>query len=139
MKFFIFIVSLFTVFGSTAFVTKNSPTPQSECITLNVNGRNLDFTLINRTGYTISNIYVAPTTQREWGEDIMGKDLLNDDEEVEIIFDADENVKKWDMYVTWDGYDSDEDVFWIGFDLSEISEIELFYEASTGKTWAVTK
>lgn len=139
MRSLVFIVSLFTVFGSTAFVAKHSPTPKNECTTVNVNGIILDFTLVNRTGYTISSIYVAPTTQREWGEDIMGKDLLNDDEQVDISFDGNETVKEWDIYVTWDGYESDEDVFWIGFDLSEISEIELFYEASTGKTWAVSK
>ena len=139
MKFLVFIMSFITVFCLTAFVAKDSPAPQNECITLNVDGQNLDFKLINRTGYTISSIYVAPTTQREWGEDIMGKDLLNDDEEVEITFDGSEKVKKWDIYVTWDGYDSDEDVYWIGFDLSKISEIELFYDSSTNKTWAVTK
>jgi len=139
MRSLVFIVSLFTMIFSTAFVLKDSPTPQKECITVNVNGINLDFTLVNRTGYTISSIYVAPTTQREWGENIMGKDLLNDDEQVDISFDGNETVKKWDIYVTWDGYESDEDVFWIGFDLSKISEIELFYEASTGKTWAVSK
>ena len=139
MRSLVFIVSLFIMIFSTAFVLKDSPTPQKECITVNVNGINLDFTLVNRTGYTISSIYVAPTTQREWGENIMGKHLLNDDEQVDISFDGNETVKKWDIYVTWDGYESDEDVFWIGFDLSKISEIELFYEASTGKTWAVSK
>ena len=96
----------------------------------------LDFTLVNKTGYTIAHIYVAPTTQREWGDDIMGKDMLADGEEVDILFSTEEVAKKWDIYVTWDGYESDEDVFWIGFDLSKISKITLYYDASTNKTWA---
>ncbi len=82
---------------------------------------------------------MAPTTEREWGEDIMGKDLLLDNESVEISFDGSETTRKWDMYVTWEGYESDEDRFWIGLDLSTISEITLYYDAKSGKTWAETK
>jgi hypothetical protein len=79
---------------------------------------------------------VAPTTEREWGDDIMGKDMLAHGEEVDIIFSTDEVATKWDIYVTWDGYESDEDVFWVGFDLSKISIITLYYDAKTNKTWA---
>jgi hypothetical protein len=96
----------------------------------------LNFTLVNKTGYTIAHIFVAPTTEREWGDDIMGKDMLANGEEVDIIFSTDEVAAKWDIYVTWDGYESDEDVFWIGFDLSKISIITLYYDAKTNKTWA---
>ncbi len=99
---------------------------------------NLDFDLVNKTGYTIRDVYVAPTTQREWGDDVMGKEMLGDGETVEISFDRAETDKKWDIYVTWEGYNADEDVYWIGFDLSKISEITLFYDAKTGKTWAST-
>jgi hypothetical protein len=96
----------------------------------------LNFTLVNMTGYTIAHIFVAPTTEREWGDDIMGKDMLAHGEEVDIIFSTEEVASKWDIYVTWDGYESDEDVFWIGFDLSKISVITLYYDAKTNKTWA---
>ena len=96
----------------------------------------LNFTLVNMTGYTIAHIFVAPTTEREWGDDIMGKDMLAHGEEVDIIFSTEEVASKWDIYVTWDGYESDEDVFWIGFDLSKISIITLYYDAKTNKTWA---
>ncbi len=124
------------VMVSMSFKTDN-PRPMvklsKECIA------NLDFDLINKTGYTIKDIYVAPTTQREWGDDIMGKQLLKDGETVEISFDSGETAHKWDIYVTWDGYEADEDVFWIGFDLSIIEEITLFYNEKTGKTWAEFK
>jgi hypothetical protein len=30
-----------------------------------------DFTLVNRTGFTISALYVAPERDRDWGEDIL--------------------------------------------------------------------
>jgi hypothetical protein len=45
---------------------------------------------VNKTGYTISHIYVAPTKQYEWGDDIMEKDMLLNGETVEISFDTDQ-------------------------------------------------
>jgi hypothetical protein len=96
----------------------------------------LDFTLVNKTGYTISHIYVAPTQQYEWGDDIMEKDMLLNEEEVDISFSTEETAKNWDIYVKWDGYDTEEDVYWVNFDLSKISKITLFYDAKTNKTWA---
>lgn len=127
---------IFIAFASSSF-TAGPKRPMiklsKECIA------NLDFELINKTGYTIKDIYIAPTTEREWGDDIMGRDLLKHNESVDIVFDAGEVVTKWDIYVTWDGYESDEDVFWIGFDLSTISQITLFYNEKTGKTWAEYK
>jgi hypothetical protein len=138
MKKFLFLL---TAFAAIAMISMSftHPTPigmvklSKECIA------NLDFDLVNKTGYTIKDIYVAPTTQREWGSDIMGRQFLKDGETVEISFDSGETAHKWDIYVTWDGYEADEDVYWIGFDLSIISEITLYYNEKSGKTWAETK
>ncbi len=102
-------------------------------------GPNLDFNLVNMTGYTIRDIYVSPTTEKNWGDDIMERDMLEDGETVEVSFDGGETDHLWDIYVTWEGYESSEDVFWIGLDLSQISEIELHYDHESGKTWANTK
>jgi hypothetical protein len=136
-KFLSFAVLLFMMLGNTAFMPKVSDANVSPC---SINESiNLDFVLVNKTGYTIENVYVAPSKDRDWGEDIMGKEYLEDGESVEISFDANEKVKKWDMYVTWEGYEADEDRYWLDFDLSEISKITLFYNAKTGKTWAETK
>jgi hypothetical protein len=99
----------------------------------------LDFDLVNKTGYTISEIFVSPTSEKDWGEDIMGKDMLTNGETVSITFDREETAKKWDLYVTWDGYSAEEDVYWTGFELAKIEEISLFYDHKTGKTWAETK
>lgn len=38
----------------------------------------LDFTLVNRTGYTISEVYVSPQSSDSWEEDIMEADQLED-------------------------------------------------------------
>jgi hypothetical protein len=100
---------------------------------------NLDFDLVNRTGYDISDVFVAPSNQDEWGDGLLETEILENGDTIEISFDGNETIRKWDIYVTWDGYDSSEDVYWTGFDLSVISEITLFYDAKTGKSWAKYK
>jgi hypothetical protein len=137
MKAIVFLSLLMASIGLTAFKMAESPAPNNECISSEA--PNLDFTLINKTGYDIENIYVAPTEQKTWGDDIMGRDVLEDGESVEITFDPGENTENWDIYVTWVGYEADEDRFWTGLDLSVISEITLFYDGKTGKTWAKWK
>ena len=81
MKSLILFAVLAVSFGSTAFTTTENPIKNRNTTT---NCHNLDFTLINETGYNISSIFVSPTTENEWGEDIMGRDLLNDGESVEV-------------------------------------------------------
>lgn len=137
MKVCVFLSLILLNIGLSAFKVAEKPVANVECLL--AEAPNLDFVLINRTGYDIENIYVAPTTQKTWGDDIMGRDLLEDGESVEISFDPGEKTKKWDIYVTWLGYESDEDRYWTGLDLSEISEITLFYDDKSGKTWAEWK
>jgi len=45
-----------------------------------------DFRLTNGTGTTISEVYASPSNQVEWGEDILGMDVLPDGEVVTIQF-----------------------------------------------------
>src|SRR3712207_5253889 len=35
-----------------------------------------DFTLINNTGQVITEVYVSPSNQTDWGEDVLGRDVL---------------------------------------------------------------
>jgi len=137
MKVVLFFSIMMVVIGSTAFSFVEKPFSGSSCTV--DKDINLDFVLVNKTGYDIENVYVAPSKQREWGDDIMGKELLEDGDSVEITFDGSEKTKKWDIYVTWLGYEADEDRYWTGFDLSKINEITLFYDGISGKTWAEWK
>jgi hypothetical protein len=127
--------SLFLVLiGSMSF--SYIPPEKHQKIRLHDNATNLDFYLINQTGYDISDVFVAPSKQQEWGEGLLEGEILENGDSAEITFDGSETIRKWDIYVTWDGYDSSEDVYWTGFDLSVVSEITLFYDAKTGKSWA---
>jgi hypothetical protein len=47
-----------------------------------------DFVLINNTGQAIHNLYVSPSNQTEWGDDVLGRDILLDGENVEVVFPA---------------------------------------------------
>jgi hypothetical protein len=130
--FFTFLVFCF------AFTKNDTHGIKPETVSI-CNEYNLDFELVNKTGYDINEIFVSPTKMKDWGEDIMGRDVLLDGESVDIAFDTEETERKWDIYVTWVGYDEDEDVYWTGFDLSKISKITLYYNNKTGKTWAETE
>ena len=97
---------------------------------------NLDFTLVNKTGYTIKEIYVAPTSSDNWEEDILNEPLKNG-ESLDVSFVPTEKSKKWDLRIVW--ADGDAPVVWTGYDLTEISKLTLLYNNESGVTSAKTE
>ncbi len=99
----------------------------------------LDFTLVNKTGWAIKEIYIAPSTQEEWepsDKNVLPR-RLKDEESVDITFHPKTTAPKWDLKIVWvDGGDA---VEWLGFNLTEISKITLFYDEKTEKTTAETE
>ncbi len=87
--------------------------------------RNLDFTLVNKTGLTIDEVYLSPTNDDEWGEDVMGRDVLNNGEKVEITFSSSETECNWDLKIVDEDKD---DVEWTKLNLCTANEITLMYE-----------
>lgn len=84
-----------------------------------------DFTLVNKTGLTINELYVSPSNDDEWGEDVLGADILKDAAKVDIEFARKEKACKWDLKIV----DEDEDdITWEDIDLCQASEITLKYE-----------
>ena len=82
-------------------------------------------TLVNKTGLAINELYVSPSDDDEWGEDILGQDILKNGEKVEIEFARKEKTCKWDLKVI----DEDDDpIVWEAIDLCKASEITLKYE-----------
>lgn len=92
-----------------------------------------DFTLTNMTGYTISEVYVAPTKSEDWEEDVMGQDVLNDGERVEISFPRKGKTCSYDLRVV---FDDEDEASWREFNLCEVSKISIRYDRSTGVTTA---
>ena len=92
-----------------------------------------DFVLLNNTGETIEELYVAPSSSDEWEEDVLGRDVLAEGERTRIEFPRRENACLWDLKVT---YDDDTSSEWQGINLCETSVVALSYDRRTGKTWA---
>jgi hypothetical protein len=98
----------------------------------------LDFTLVNKTGYGIKAVHVAPSASTDWGENIISE-VLEEGESVAIEFQPKAGrIGKWDLLVSWEDT-SDPDVHWTGYDLSTINKITLKYDRKSNKTSATTE
>ena len=96
----------------------------------------LDFTLVNKTGYGIKAVYIAPSASTEWGDTLIEKPLENGDS-LAITFDPKAKAEHWDIRIEW--VDPDEPVVWKSVKLSEINKITLHYNRETGETTAETE
>ncbi|WP_342151262.1 hypothetical protein [Methylorubrum sp. SB2] len=90
-----------------------------------------DFTIVNRTGYQIDEVYVGPVSQRHWGEDVMGKDAIGDGESANITFNGGSKACKWDIKVVYN--DGDESEF-REVNLCNVSTVTLFWNRKSGTT-----
>ena len=95
-----------------------------------------DFTLVNRTGYDISEIYISPGKADAWGDDLLDEvqDGLEDGKSTPITFT---NAKTciWDIKVVYDVDDSE--AIWHDVNLCKIQKIKMRYNKSSGDTTAV--
>ena len=90
-----------------------------------------DFTLVNATGVEIDKVFISPHDSKDWEEDILGQDVLDTDESVDITFSPKERAKLWDLKIVDSKGNSIE---WESLNLLEISKVTLHYK--NGKAWA---
>ncbi len=95
-----------------------------------------DFTLVNRTGYQIDEVYVSQSSSRNWGNDVMGADALDNGNKISISFDAPANACRWDMMVK---YNDGDKATWNNLDLCSIEKVTLYWDKKTQVTRAVTE
>jgi hypothetical protein len=95
-----------------------------------------DFQLNNGTGYTIAEVYVAPSRSDDWEEDVLGRDVLGDGEATAISFVKAGSTCVYDLKVV---YDDGEEAEWAKLDLCSISEVDIRYNRKSGETWAETR
>ena len=63
-----------------------------------------DFTLHNKTGKTITHVYVSEADNEEWEDDVLGVDALANGEETEISFEGyEDDICKFDVKITIEG------------------------------------
>jgi hypothetical protein len=90
-----------------------------------------DFTIVNKTGVIINEFYISPNDVDEWGEDILGQDILEPDQECEIQFHPKEDACIWDLRIT----DSEGNAIeWENIDLCKAVKITLHWDGT--KAWA---
>jgi hypothetical protein len=95
-----------------------------------------DFSLVNRTGYQIDEVYVSRSSSRQWGGDVMGRDALDDGERVNVTFNAPDGVCNWDLKVK---YNDGDEATWKSLNLCSISKVTLFWDKKSEVTRAVTE
>lgn len=95
----------------------------------------VDFKLRNSTGYQIDEVYVSPHASRHWGDDIMGRDALEDGAIVKITFPHGGSACHFDIRVKY--HDDDSTAEWGDVDLCHYELISLFWDNSNQVTRAV--
>ncbi len=86
-----------------------------------------DFELINNTGKAITHVYVSPTNVNDWQEDVLGRDILENGDSVQITFGNGERAANWDIKAT---YANGSELYWEKFNLKTISTIALQADGS---------
>ena len=103
MKKFLFVVTFFVLISATTF------------------GQEQNFTLVNGTDFVISYVYISPSAQNTWGEDVLTVDVLGAGDSCDIYFEGYEDCG-WDIKaVAADGSSA----VWSGIDLCEYYTITL--------------
>jgi hypothetical protein len=93
-----------------------------------------DFTLKNKTGYQIDEVYVSRHSSSNWGRDRMGNNSLADGEAVDINFPHGNGACAFDIKVKYHDEDTAE---WGDVDLCQYDTISLYWDSKRHVTRAV--
>lgn len=97
----------------------------------------LDFTIVNKTGYSIKELSIGATGTGEWEkeDEVLKGRTFADGDSLEIKFSPRATAANWDIKVVWaDGSGGEE---WIKLDLTEIEKATLVYDKEKDQTSAV--
>ena len=92
-----------------------------------------DFRLVNRTGFTIYSVYVSPSGEDSWQEDVLQDDTLASGSALKIRFSKAETTEFWDLRIKSQGGDK---YSFYHIDLLKVSSIVLTYDSDTEKVTA---
>jgi len=84
------------------------------------------FTLINKTGFEIIDLYFSPASQGVWGDEVLTVDTIPNKEKMKIHVERKEKAEVWDILVNDEQGVSFK---WPGLKLSEISTLVLTIKA----------
>ncbi len=84
-----------------------------------------DFTLINKTGFDLHEVYVSPHGSGDWQDDVLGHTVLPEGATVKINFERQIKGKDWDLKVV---DKAGKATTWEKLDLLEISKVTLHFD-----------
>jgi hypothetical protein len=93
-----------------------------------------DFRLVNKTGYELKALYVAPSKSDDWQDDVLGQDTLADGQAVNVHFSPKTKTCKFDLKVTYS--DDDSSAVWEKIDLCTVEKITIHYNRKSDETSA---
>jgi hypothetical protein len=67
-----------------------------------------NFSVVNATGHVVVTLNVSPTSENEWGPDILGSHVLQTGQTAEVVFDRAESQCNYDLRATYDDNDTSE-------------------------------
>jgi len=127
MKFFsvlmVFALSVFILAGCGGSSSADNSSSADEATVYSQ-----DFTVVNETGIEIYALYVSPTGEASWGDDILTTDTLPVGSSTDIIFDTEVEEQYWDLMIADSAGTT---VEWSNIDLFAVSEITLKIENGT--------
>lgn len=94
----------------------------------------LDFSLVNKTGYDIKGVSIGPAGDTDWHADdeVLKGRTFKDGASLDIKFSPKAKSAKWDMNIEWS--DGDPAVEWHDIDLTTVKKLTLKYDKTSGKT-----
>ena len=95
-----------------------------------------DFSLINKTGYAIREVYVSPSKSKTWGGDLLGKRVLDNGLNKNLRFGDSAHCQQ-DIMVVFD--DDESEVTWEDVNLCELEKLTLKYNRKTKEVSAIAE
>jgi hypothetical protein len=65
-----------------------------------------NFSVVNATGHIVMTLNVSPTSENEWGDDILGSQVLQPGQTAQVVFDRGETQCNYDIRATYDDNDT---------------------------------
>lgn len=97
----------------------------------------LDFTIVNKTGYAIKGLYIGAAGTGDWTkeDEVLKGRPFPDGKSYDIKFSPRNKAEKWDIMVDWaDGSGKEE---WLNLKLTEIEKVTLVYDKEKDVTKAI--
>ncbi|CAN5422488.1 hypothetical protein BH10ACI1_BH10ACI1_08390 [soil metagenome] len=97
----------------------------------------LDFTIVNKTGYAIKELSIGATGTGDWAkeDEVLKGRTFADGTTMDIKFNPRAKAEFWDIKVEW--ADGSKGVEWLKLNLTEIEKLTLVYDKDKDETSAI--